>query len=233
MALGVVAGVIEPWSVQLALARTDGGARNQNVISDMDGVFAYSSFGNLTPKSGMCELLATSFQNATGTVQNETGIFSCNGWSIGGADGFCSGGPKKYFEGTDFSSGRTYRKCVEMGAAAGSTNYTMQTYRTGLTFDGSDNMNSYVAGAFGGSISHYFPSDGTPKIWYGLEVAYNGTPFPCDTSWKGSGSWSSIEYRKRSTGAWTTIPTPDTFSSSPPCVTLTTFNSSGAFSASH
>jgi len=27
------------------------------------------------------------------------------------------------------------------------------------------------------------------------------SPLPCDSTWKGSGSWTSIEYRQRSTGS--------------------------------
>jgi hypothetical protein len=243
VALGIMMGAADPRSVLLAGSATSnvrsrlmytcppgpcyGGASYRNYISDMAGVFAYSSIGNFTPRSGMCILLATSFESfASGTTQNEIGLYSCNGSSIGGS---CNqSGARKYFEAT---YGTTHN-CTDQGPAATQTAYTMQTYVTGTAADGTDIESSYIAGALAGSQQHFSPGSGsnTPLIWEGEEVTFLGSPFPCDSSWKGSGSWTSIEYEQRSTGAWKTVTAATPVAS---CVSYTAFSSSGGFSAYH
>ena len=232
VALGIAATVLDPWSAQFVLAvRTDGGGRYYNNFDDLDGVSASFRFSNMTPRSGMCQLMATSYENYYRTLQNEVGVLSCN--QASGAGATCSGGPKRYFE----SAIAGAYSCSEKGTANANTNYNFSTYRTGTRpSDGSEVMSSYIDGVFVGSVGGYVPSTGgyAHQIWYGPEVAYNaptGGSFPCDSSWSVAGSWSSVQYRQRSTATWKSV-TSSTLDTKY-CLGFSGFTSSGAFNAGH
>lgn len=230
VAFGIVAGALEPWLVQPAWAVVKGG-KYINYIADMDGVLALSSVGNFTPRSAMCTILPTTYETfAVQTAQAEVGLYSCNGTQIG-PNGNCNlGGYRKYYETLLFS---TY-VCIDQGAATTNTAYEMRTYRSGTAPNGSDYVSSYIQGVWAGTQQNFWPAVGQsykPAIWYGLEVTYNGGPtFPCDSSWKASGSWSYIQYRQRSTGNWKSV---TASTAERECINLTAFSSSGGFSAYH
>lgn len=224
VALGTVAAALDMMASGTPAFATNvyGGSRYQNAITDMDGTFSYISYGNLTPKTHMCILFGSAIETfGTGTTQSEIGIYSCNANNL---DGSCTGGPQKYIEEVSYGAG----VCTMEGSIAGSTAISAQTNRTGQLPNGTDVYTSYLNGVQVGNLGNFASA---PQIWEGGEPYISGVAtFPCDHTWKGSGSWSSIQYRQRSTGAWKTVTAASPISS---CMGLTAFATSGGFSAYH